>query len=230
MAAVVPVADSWPALAERFHDELNVVLTAECLTSWTEFTFPPAARIVDELRQHEEARITRGVPGDTMDLYGPDAEAFADSFRSRPLDEVLREPFALAHFHLSPFDAPGGCLEGFADSVLTPWQERLAEAGFTWERCYPILFISGVGAATNYHVRPHPSLRGSPPASSAAWLLTDRAATSHQMDNSHVRGHPHSSPPARCRHPLTPLYARSRDPRAGCCVANPRSEALLRPT
>ena len=156
MAAVVPVADSWPALAERFHDELNVVLTAECLTSWTEFTFPPAARIVDELRQHEEARITRGVPGDTMDLYGPDAEAFADSFRSRPLDEVLREPFALAHFHLSPFDVPGGCLEGFADSVLTPWQERLAEAGFTWERCYPILFISGVGAATNYHVRPTP--------------------------------------------------------------------------
>ena len=157
--ATVPVADSWAVLASRFHDELNVVLTDDCLRSWTEYTFPPVSRIVDELRQHSEARITRGVPGDTLDLT--DAEAFATSFRQRPLDEVLREPFALGHFHLSPFDAPGGCLEGFGERVLTPWQERLAEAGFTWERCYPILFISGVGAATNYHmdnshVRPSP--------------------------------------------------------------------------
>ena len=35
---------------------------------------------------------------------------------------------------------------------MEPWQHALKSAGFTWTRCYPILFISGPNCATNYHM------------------------------------------------------------------------------
>lgn len=35
---------------------------------------------------------------------------------------------------------------------MEPWRQSLTKAGFTWNRCYPIIFISGPGCATNYHM------------------------------------------------------------------------------
>jgi hypothetical protein len=43
-------------------------------------------------------------------------------------------------------------LEGFGEQVLKPWQDALANAGFIWTRCYPILFVSGAGCMTKYHM------------------------------------------------------------------------------
>ena len=64
----------------------------------------------------------------------------------------MHGPFALAHFHLSVFDAPGRILHGFEEHVLAPWQRALRDKGFTWDRCYPIVFISGIECATNYRM------------------------------------------------------------------------------
>src|SRR5690606_14304372 len=59
---------------------------------------------------------------------------------------------ALAHFKLQKFMGPGQLLEGFEEQVMQPWMKALHEAGFTWNRCYPILFMSGPNCATNYHM------------------------------------------------------------------------------
>ena len=83
-----------------------------------------------------EARISRGIPGDALDVS--ETDSFADAFRAEPLKTVVRQPFALAHFHLSVFDRPGGCLEGFGEQVLRPWEDALAQAGFTYDRCYVV--------------------------------------------------------------------------------------------
>jgi hypothetical protein len=111
------------------------------------YRLPPLERIVEELRADPEARITSGRKSDRLDLADVAAE-----FRGLPVAEAMRRPFALAHFQLARFDAPGRCLHGFTAAVLNRWQEALRAAGFTWERCYPIVFISGIGCATNYHM------------------------------------------------------------------------------
>lgn len=111
------------------------------------FVVPPLERVVSELRDDPEARITPGRKGDRLNLSDMAAE-----FRARPIEEALAAPFALAHFSLARFDAPGRFLHGFREQVLEPWQNALHAAGFTFERCYPIIFISGKGCATNYHM------------------------------------------------------------------------------
>jgi hypothetical protein len=151
-AGRVEIARSWGAVRERFHDELNFAIADGALEGWatgTPFRVPDALTVVEQLRSHPEARISRGIPGDALDVS--ETDCFADAFRAEPLETVVRQPFALAHFHLSVFDRPGGCLEGFGEQVLRPWEDALAQAGFTYDRCYPIIFVSGPGAATNYH-------------------------------------------------------------------------------
>jgi hypothetical protein len=111
------------------------------------FAFPPVAQVVDELRRHPEAGIHPGTKDRTLLMTD-----YSATFRALPLDRALAQPFSLAHFHLSVFDRPGGCLHGFGEQVLRPWQQALAAQGFTYDRCYPILFISGPDSATNYHM------------------------------------------------------------------------------
>lgn len=111
------------------------------------FAMPPIERVVSELRVDEQARITPGTRGNKQNLTD-----ISESFRALPIEEALERPFALGHFRLSRFDAPGKFLHGFEDQVLTPWKEALRAAGFTFERCYPIIFISGRQCSTNYHM------------------------------------------------------------------------------
>lgn len=136
---------TWGAFRRRWGGVRNFLMGGECVPF--AYAPPPLERVVDELRADSEARITPGLKGDRLELADRAAE-----FRALPLAEAMRRPFALAHFKLSRFDAPGCCLHGFTAAVLTPWQEALRAAGFTWERCYPIVFISGIGCATNYHM------------------------------------------------------------------------------
>jgi hypothetical protein len=65
---------------------------------------------------------------------------------------MMKQPFAMGNYRLGEFDAPGKFLHGFEKRVLDPWRAALAAHGFTFERCYPIIFLGGPGYATNYHM------------------------------------------------------------------------------
>lgn len=136
---------TWQEFQRRWAGVQNFLMAGECVPF--AFRLPPLAQIVEELRTDPDARITPGRKGDRLELTDMAAE-----FRGLPVAQALGRPFALAHFSLARFDAPGRCLHGFTAGVLTRWQEALRAAGFTWERCYPIVFISGIGCATNYHM------------------------------------------------------------------------------
>lgn len=137
--------DTWAEFGRRWAGTRNFLLAGECVPFG--FAMPPVDRVVAELRADELARITPGTRGAKLDLAD-----MAAQFRALPVDAALERPFALAHFQLSRFDAPGRFLHGFREQVLEPWQAALNAAGFTFERCYPIIFISGKGCATNYHM------------------------------------------------------------------------------
>ncbi|MGV8831798.1 MAG: hypothetical protein ACOH2N_07485 [Devosia sp.] len=112
------------------------------------FPFPSIDQVIEEMRQDDDTAIKSGLKGTKLDL---EARSIAE-FRQLPIEAVMERPFALAHFDLGRFDAPGRFLHGFGDTVLRRWEQTLAAAGFAWERCYPIVFISGKGSATNYHM------------------------------------------------------------------------------
>jgi hypothetical protein len=164
----VTVAHAWAEVASNFHSEQNFVLEGACspagaaaATTPADFQFPSADAIVDALRQHPDTRISTGIPKAALDLgTDTDTQAFATALRNAPLEEVLRTRFALAHFKLEAFDVPGGLLEGLREQLIVPWTAALQAAGFSFHRCYPILFITNAGkelsevmpAETSYHM------------------------------------------------------------------------------
>ena len=108
---------------------------------------PPAEEIVDQLRKDPKSRVQ--VIGDYPE---EERSAREDAFRSAPLESVVDSAFTISHFHLSNFYGPGGFLEEFQAKVMVPWRAFLAGSGFTWQRCYPIIFISGKNCSSSYHV------------------------------------------------------------------------------
>lgn len=111
------------------------------------FEMPPVDRIIAELSADEEVSIGPGHVA--RQLVSADYRA---EFRRMPMEKAMEQPFSIAHYHLSKFDAPGRFLHGFGRNVLELWKQALVSAGFAFERCYPIIFISGRGCATNYHM------------------------------------------------------------------------------
>lgn len=140
------IANTWAEFNELWQGPLNFKM-APSLAELS-FDFPPLDQVVDELRQDDKASAGAGTKGNSL-LKGFES---LQAFRAIPIDTLMTQSFSLAHFSLSVFDAPGRCLHGFGKKVLEPWQNKLTLAGFTWERCYPIIFISGRGSATNYHM------------------------------------------------------------------------------
>ncbi|RUT34482.1 hypothetical protein EMQ25_00525 [Arsenicitalea aurantiaca] len=138
--------DAWQDFTAAWSGPRNFRMTGALARF--EFAFPPIADVIDEVRRDEAASIKSGRKGRTLELDQHDP----DAFRRRPIEAVMEEPFALAHFDLARFDAPGRFLSGFGAAVMDRWQDDLGANGFEWERCYPILFISGAGSATNYHM------------------------------------------------------------------------------
>jgi len=136
---------TWDEFRDVWDGVHNFLMAGECVPF--AFVMPPIERVVEELRLDADARIGSGTKGPALLL-----DDTAEKFRQLPLEQALTTPFTLAHFSLSRFDAPRRFLDGFKEAVLDPWQRALHDAGFTFERCYPIIFISGVGCATNYHM------------------------------------------------------------------------------
>ena len=109
----------------------------------------PAGRA--DRRRAPDDGLVRITPG----TAGPRLEQATHASRSGavpPIERAVRSAFGLAHFRLSQIQRAGKCLHSFRERVLDPWQEALRREGFTWDRCYPIVFISGPGCATNYHM------------------------------------------------------------------------------
>ncbi|GAB5559359.1 MAG: hypothetical protein SynsKO_10060 [Synoicihabitans sp.] len=136
---------TWSAFQQHWAGVHNFRMAGECAPF--DFEVPSLDRVIAEMRDDEQTRITTGAHGNSLSL-----EDFANAFRAQPIEEAMQGPFALAHFRLSRFDAPGKFLHGFKENVLKPWQADLQQAGFTFDRCYPIIFISGKNCATNYHM------------------------------------------------------------------------------
>jgi hypothetical protein len=136
---------TWPEFKQRWDGVCNFLMGGECIPF--DFPLPALDRVVEELRRDELSEIGPGRKADR--LLVQDA---SKAFRAKPIDRALAEPFSMAHYRLSRFDAPGKCLHGFGAKVLEVWQRSLAAPGFTWTRCYPIIFISGIQCATNYHM------------------------------------------------------------------------------
>ncbi|MFK7691583.1 hypothetical protein [Paenibacillus sp. HJGM_3] len=137
--------NKWNEFQQAWDGVQNFLMEGEVVPF--RYEMPTIDRIVETLRFDPETRITPGAKGDSLNLTDITA-----AFRELPLEQAIHAPFSMAHFKLSKFFGPGGLLEGFDESIMQPWMKALHEAGFTWTRCYPILFLSGPNCATNYHL------------------------------------------------------------------------------
>jgi len=135
------------------------------------FDYPSLPELVDALRRMPKTRILPGrtppkansgssssfsclettSAGRHLNAPPGEEERFASEFRSLPLDEALKRPFSMALFELDPLMEKGGLLEGFDSKVLHRWKETLRAAGWSFDRCYPILFISGPNDIGSFH-------------------------------------------------------------------------------
>lgn len=139
-------AENWQDFQNLWDGPINFRINPAMLDF--SFELPPLKDIVNEVRQDEHAIARHGRKGAVFNNQQLSIEAF----RKIPIDELMTQPFALSHFKISRFDAPGKFLHGFGERVFRKWEKLLAEHDFTFERCYPIFFISGIGCATNYHM------------------------------------------------------------------------------
>src|SRR5262245_30040045 len=114
---------TWAEFREAWGGVHNFLMGGECVPF--EFDVPPLDRVVEEMRNDKDARIGSGVKGATLDLS--DA---SESFRKLPIEKALESSFALSHFRLGVFDAPGKFLHGFKKKVVDPWEAALRSAGF----------------------------------------------------------------------------------------------------
>lgn len=107
----------------------------------------PVEEIIDIMRRDSEARIQ------FLDDSLSDAEQnnLVEKFKAAPIEKAVEMPISLAHFHLQNFYGAGQFLEHFQESVMIPWRTFLSQLGFTWQRCYPIIFLSGKGCSSTYH-------------------------------------------------------------------------------
>ena len=130
---------------QLWNGELNFLIDPELFKF--ELPLVPVEEVVDILRRDSEARIQ------FLDDSLSDAEQHdrVEKFKAAPIEEAVEMPMSLAHFHLQNFYAEGQFLARFQDCVMIPWRAFLSQLGFTWQRCYPIIFISGKGCRSTYH-------------------------------------------------------------------------------
>lgn len=107
---------------------------------------PSAEEIVDILRQHPDTKLN------AHKLEDEAAQAdLIEKLRSAPLEQVVDLPFNISMFELHNFYGTGQFLQEFQQRVMIPWRTFLSRAGLTWQRCYPIIFISGKGCSSQFH-------------------------------------------------------------------------------
>ena len=136
---------TWEGFRDAWDGVLNFLMEGECVPF--AFDMPTVEEVVDEVRRDPDARIWRGAKGESLDMTD-----VANDFRRLPVEEAVTSRFQMSHFKLPNFYGRGALFDGFEEAVMEPWRQALRAAGFSFTRCYPILFISGPDAATNYHL------------------------------------------------------------------------------
>jgi len=137
--------NEWADFNAKWDGIENFRMAGDCLPF--EINLPPLERVIEEVRLDEKVLIGSGAKGNLLSR-----ENLKEQFLARPVDEAIRAPFSITHFELSRFDRPGSFFHGVYKEVMEPWTAALRQQGFTWDRCNPLMFISGVGCATNYHM------------------------------------------------------------------------------
>ena len=136
---------SWAGFGDAWNGPLNFLMSGECAPF--AFDLPPVEQVIAEMCDEPGTYILSGIKSDSLDQAD-----IAEIFRAKPLAEAIDGPFTMMHFKLSQFDEPGRFLHGFEAQVMAPWRAALDANGFTYDRCSPIIFISGRGCTTNYHM------------------------------------------------------------------------------
>jgi len=142
---VKDIVNTWDQFKSRWHGLRNFLLEGECFP--LEYELPPLDQIVDTLRHDPDARIQESSDGGQANRTDISAH-----FRALPIERAMDERFTLAHFKLANFFGPGQLLDGFEEAVLNRWRNLLTDHGFAFNRCYPIIFISGKGCGSSYHM------------------------------------------------------------------------------
>ncbi len=116
-----------------------------------QFVSPELDRVVEEVRKHPKTRIARGTRGDRLQqtLEGTETE-----FKALPLRAAVRAPVHMSLFELGPLREGDGALADVIAQVYNPLVALWQNKGVSWQKVYPILFLSGPGCSTNYHWDP----------------------------------------------------------------------------
>jgi hypothetical protein len=138
---------TWNEFRQAFDGVLNFLMAGECVPF--SFDMPPVEQVIDEIRRDPDARIVSGVKGGSLDRTDT-----SEQFRKLPIEEAANAQFQMSHYRLPNLYGSGKLFHGFEAQVMEPWRQALVAAGFTWTRCYPIVFSSGPHSATNYHMDP----------------------------------------------------------------------------
>ena len=116
-----------------------------------ELTPPALSQVVEEARNHPQTRIARGRRGDRLAQSLEDVEV---DFKALPLEEAVCAPIHLSLFELGSLCEGDGALATVVEQVYLPLTVLWREQGLSWQKVYPILFLSGPGCSTNYHWDP----------------------------------------------------------------------------
>lgn len=123
----------------------NFLLDGACVPF--ELNLPPLDQIIAEVRVDEKVIIGSGAKGKLIPM-----EDCKEQFLAKSVEEAMKSSFSITHYELARFDKPGSFFHGGYKAVMEPWTDALRKQGFTWDRCNPLMFISGIGCATNYHM------------------------------------------------------------------------------
>ena len=112
---------------------------------------------LSQARDDENSRLLRMAPG--PNFADKKKDDIRQEFREMPLEEAAQFPF----FHISLFSlgnlvGEGGVLHQMNREVFEPFEQRLKANGIGWDRFFPVIFITGPGSGTNYHIDPHSTI------------------------------------------------------------------------
>lgn len=140
-------ATTWPDFLERWGGLHNFLIAGEPTAAFR-YDLPPLEKIVEEVRRDPASKFRSGVKQDAFDMTD-----ISDQAASMPIADLLRRPFVLAHFFVTPnLTGAGKIFAGLEEQWVEPWRATLKAHGFTWAELFPILFVSGPNSASNYHM------------------------------------------------------------------------------
>ena len=139
------IANTVEDLLTVWNDRRNFLIGPKLISFQT--LIPSPEEIIDILRKDPDSRVQFLGMAD-----GAEKSALIEKFRTAPLEQIVDLPFSLANFFLHNFYGDGGFLRDFQKDVMIPWRTFLSSTGLTWQRSYPILFISGKNCSSTYHV------------------------------------------------------------------------------